>query len=72
MNTSTKTIANDIIQHYKKRGYSTTQACQFGVIDMDLVCNHKTLYHISRGQKPGDRIYWKMRKLHGQLFPLDS
>ena len=61
---NTQQAAQSIIAFYLKPGITSTKACQKAVENMSNVCNPKTLYHISRGQKPSKGIERAILKKH--------
>lgn len=64
---SVEEAANEIIDHYTTRDISINHGCLLAVHKMDFVCNFKTLYHISRGQKPGKKTEKAIRTLYREI-----
>ncbi len=67
---SAEFAAKQIIAHYKKQGYSVSKACRDAVVGLKFVCNPKTLYHISRGQKASSRVEFALHELHKTIPPV--
>lgn len=64
---SVEEAANEVIDHYTNRNISVNQACRLAITDLGNVCNFKTLYHISRGQKASKKVEKAIRTLYRNI-----